>query len=232
MPDWRKLVSEQLATLRLGNAEKEEVIIELALHLEESYEAFRNRGLPENEAVRRSLEQVSNWRVLQRKILASKRRDHPMKERIQQLWIPGFVTLILSMILIALLRVQGFSPRIVGQGRAAVLLYVPWLLSLPALGILGAYLSSRAGASRRTALLASVFPVLALTMAFLLMFPIGFLIEQITGNDLDFGYVAAFLLSDGIGWLLVPGGALLAGGLIVQLFFGAKSSSQRGTAVQ
>lgn len=231
MPDWQKLVREQLASLRLEDAEKQEVIVELAAHLEESYDAFRIRGLPENQAVRRALGQVSNWRDLQRNIRAAKRREHFMKERTHQLWIPGFVTLILSMVLLAALSERGLSPRLVGQGPRAVLFYTPWLLSLPVLGMLGAYLSSRAGGSRPASLLASIFPVLALTAAFLLMFPIGWTIERITGNHVDFGAVAAALLNDGIGWLLIPGAALLAGGLLAQLLRRARRSSPGAVSV-
>jgi hypothetical protein len=230
MPDWRKLVSDHLAALPLGTSEKEEVIDELTAHLEESYQAFRGQGLTESQAARQSLEHVSNWHVLRRRIVASKRREHFMKERMHQLWIPGLVTLILSMALLAALQKQGFSPRLLGHGPRAVLFHLPWMLTLPFFGALGAYLSSRAGASRPSALLASVFPVLALTTAFLLMFPIGFLIERISGNHVDFAVVAAALLTDGIGWLLLPGFALLAGGLLAQLFFAAKARAQRGVA--
>ena len=226
MADWRKLVRQRLSGLALDAAEKEEVQLELAGHLEESYEGLRKCGLPEKEAARRALEQVSDWQDLQRKILAAKRREHPMKKRTHQLWIPGFLTLTLSMIFLAVLQRLGFHPRIAWSGPNPVLLYVPWLLALPFLGALGAYVSSRAGGSRRIVLLASVFPVLALTAAFLLMSPIGFTIEQITGNHNDFNIVATALLKDGIGWLVVPGAALLAGGLVAHLLFSPRASSQ------
>jgi len=71
--------------------------------------------------------------------------------------------------------------------------------------------------------------VLALTSAFLLMFPIGMIIEWVTGNRVDyvhFSFVATALLKEGIGWLVVPGAALLAGGLLVQLFFSHQSLPQ------
>ena len=228
MPDWQELVRQRLAGLELDSAEKEEVQAELAAHLEESYEAFCKQGLRESEAVRRTFEQVSNWHELRRKISAAKRREHPMKKRAQELWIPGFLTLILSMLFLATLQKTGFRLRIVGSGSGAVFFYVPWLASLPFLGALGARLSSRGGASLTTALLASCFPVLALGTAFLLMLPIGFVFERITGNHFYFnsGLVAAALLRDGIGWLLIPGAALLAGGLLARLFFGQRSAQR------
>ncbi len=226
MPDWQQIVSQRLAGLALDATEKEEVHAELAAHLEESYAAFQEEGLPEKEAIHRTLAHVTDWHDLQCKIFIAKRRGHPMKKRTHQLWIPGFLTLILSMIFLAMLRELGFQPRIAGSGPNTVLLYVPWLLSLPFFGALGAYISSRAGGSRGTVLLASVFPALALTAAFLLMFPIGFIIERIIGSPVDFSTVATALLRDGTGWILIPGAALLVGGLLAHLLFGRRSSAQ------
>jgi hypothetical protein len=230
MPDWQELVRRRLSGLPLEATERDEVYAELAAHLEESYAAFRKEGLPEKDAVHLTLAHVADWRDLQRKIFVAKRREHPMKKRVHQLWIPGFLTLTLSTIFLMTLQKLGFQPRIVWSGPTALLLYVPWLLSLPLFGALGAYVSSRAGGSRGTVLLASVFPVLALTGAFLLMFPIGMTIERVTGNHVDFSIVATAILLDGIGWLLIPGAALLLGGLVAHLLVGRRSPSQ-GAAI-
>jgi len=209
MRDWQELVRQRLSGLKLGSAEKEEVHAELAAHLQESYEVFCKEGLPEKEAVHRTFEQVADWQDLQRRIFIAKRSGHPMKKRLHQLWIPGFFTLVLSMVFLMTLQGLGFQARVVSwSGPRTTLLYLPWLLSLPFFGALGAYLSSRAGGSRRTVLLASTFPALALTGAFLSMFPIGFAMERIIGRRVDFSIVATTLLRDGIGWLLVPGVAL------------------------
>ena len=227
MPDWLELVRYRLAELELDAAEKDEVHTELAAHLEESYERFCRQGLPEKEASDRTLEQVSDWQELRRRISAAKRREYPMKKRVQQLWVPGFLTLILStFFLMALQEIFGVKPRILGTGSWAILLYVPWLATLPFIGALGAYISLRAGGSRGTMVLATVFPVFSLAVAFLLMFPIGMVIESITRNDLSFGVVATTLLSNWIGWLVLPGTALLAGGLLARLFFGQRSAQQ------
>src|SRR5258708_22683545 len=106
-----------------------------------------------------------------------------------------------------------------------ILFYVPWLLSLPFFGALAAYISSRAGGSRGTVLLASVFPVLALTAAFLLMFPIDLVIEPIFNRPVDFSIVATAIMKDGIGWILIPGAALLLGGLLAHLLIIPRPSS-------
>jgi hypothetical protein len=226
MPDWLELVRERLSGLALDAAEQDEVHAELASHLEESYETLLKEGMNEQAAVSAALFQVTDWQDLQRMIFDAKRRGHIMKKRLHQLWIPGFLTLILStLFLMTLQRVFGVRPRIVGSGPGTILFYVPWLVALPFIGALGAYISSRAGGSRGTLVFASTFPALALAAAFLLMFPIGMIIERVTGNDLAFGVVATALLSNWIGWIVVPGAALLAGGLLVQLSFSPRSSS-------
>jgi hypothetical protein len=216
MRDWQELVRQRLSGLALDASEKDEVHAELAAHLEESYEALLKKGVPEQVAVRRALSQVANWQDLQLNIFFAKRGGYLMQKRVHQLWIPAFLTLILSMTFLMVLQKLGFRPRIVWSGSIAILFYVPWLLSLPFFGALGAYLSTRAGGSLRAALFSSVFPVVSLTTAFLLMFPIGMIIERVTGNNMDFSFVATALLKEGIGWLLVPGAALLVGGLLVE----------------
>jgi len=227
MPDWQEFVRQRLAGLQLDPGEKEEVHAELAAHLEESYELFCKQGLRESEAARRTFEQVSNWHELQRKISNAKRREYPMKKRVQQLWIPGFLTLILStLLLMTLQEAFGVKPRIIASGPSAILFYVPWLVSLPFIGALGAYVSSRAGGSRGTVLLASIFPAVALATAFLLMFPIGIIVEWVTRNDLSFKIVAITLLSNWIGWIVAPGAALLVGGLFVHLFLVRRPTQQ------
>lgn len=226
MRNWQELVRQRLAGLELDAAEKEEVHSELAAHLEESYEIFRKKGLLESEATRLTLGQVSDWQELRRGISAAKRREHPTRKRVRQLWVPGFLTFLLSVLFLITLQKVGFRPRIVGNGPNAILFYVPWLAALPFTGALGAYLSCRAGGSREIALLASLFPTLALTATFVLMFPIDLIIEPLVGNHLDFGIVASAMLKEGVSWRLVPGTALFLGGLVVGVLFSQGPTSR------
>lgn len=231
MPDWQELVRRRLPELALDLSEKEEVHAELAAHLEESYEAVCKQGLGESEAARRTFEQVPDWQELQHKISAAKRREHPMKKRVQQLWIPGFLTFLLFTLFLAIVQKAGFRPRIVGSGPNAILFYVPWLAGLPFFGALGAYLSSRAGGSRRTMVLSSVFPVLAFGGTFVFLFPIDVVVKWIIGRKVySFAIVATTILRDGTSWLLLPGAALFLGGLVANLLIGRPSSSH-GAAI-
>jgi hypothetical protein len=223
--DWRALVEQRLADLALEPDERAEVIAEVAAHLEDVCEEMLRQGVAEEEAVRRTLSQAGNWRSLQHKIVSAKRREEVMKKRVRQLWIPGFLTLILSMLFLTVLYRLGLRARL-WSGPNAILLYTPWLAGLPSIGALGAYVSARAGGSRGTVLLASVFPALALTFAFLFMFPFSLTIELIAGRPVDFSSVATVLLKDGIGWLVVPGAALFAGGLLAHVLVSTRASSR------
>lgn len=227
MPDWEKLVRERLSDLALEPREQSAVIAELAAHLEESYMSCRTEGLSEQEAFYRTFNQVTDWHDLRHKITLAKNGEDLMQKRVRQLWIPGFLEMILSTLFLMTLQKLGFQPRIAWSGSNTIFLYVPWLLSLPFFGALGAYISSRAGGSRGTMLLASVFPALALLTTFLLMFPIGLTIERVIGIQVDFSIVATALLRDGIDWILVPGAALLVGGLLVQFLFSPRLPSRR-----
>ncbi len=226
MRDWEALVELRLAGLGLEPKETTEVVAEIAAHLEDAFDEMLRQGMTEKEAVGRALLQTGNWKDLRRRILAAKRREKPMKKRVWQLWVPGFLTLILSMLFLTVLYRLGLRGRLIWSGSNAILLYTPWLAGLPFFGALGAHISSRAGGSRGTVLFVSVFPALALTGAFLLMFPIGLAIQGITGSQDDFSIVATVLLKDGIGWLLVPGAALLAGGLLAHFLSRTRLSSR------
>ena len=228
MPNWQELVRQRLSGLTLDTAERDEIHAELAAHLEESYEVFCAEGFPQREAVERTLAQAADWQDLQRKILVAMRRKQPMQKRVHQLWIPGLLTMMLSTIFLIALQKLGFQPRLVGSGPNGILFYASWLASLPFFGALGAYLSARGGGLLGTALLASVFPALALTAVLLLLFPIDFVVERVIGRPVDFGTVATALLHDGIAWILVPGAALLAGAFPMHFLFNRQSWSKTG----
>ncbi|OLC90321.1 MAG: hypothetical protein AUH86_23255 [Acidobacteria bacterium 13_1_40CM_4_58_4] len=227
MPDWQKLVGQRLAGLALGAAEKQEIYTELAGHLEESYECLRAEGLADQEAIHRTLAQVADWRDLQRRIIIAKKTEDPMQNRLHQLWIPGFLTLTLSTIFLMTLQIHGYQPRIISwNGPDTILLYVPWLLSLPLFGGLGAYLSQRAGSPGSRVLLASIFPVLSLAACLFVILPVSFIVDAHVEHRIR---MASFLRSF-FEWVLVPGAALLAGGLPVQFFLSRRLASRR-TAV-
>ena len=109
----------------------------------------------------------------------------------------------------------------ISMGIPVLKFYTLWLLVLRLAGARGAHLSKRAGGSRRVALLSSIFPVLFYAVVFQIAVPIGFAIGHLPPSTLGIVF-----LSMSIGWVLAPGVALLAGGLLAQLLFGHRPSPQ------
>src|SRR6266700_4523969 len=224
MPDWEAFVSSQLTDLALAAEERADVIAELATHLEEGYEKLRAQGISGEDAVKQTVEQVSDWNDLQRRIHFAKTGKDTMTNRVKQFWLPGLLTFTLSMGLLEL--VQKFLPQpfILHLDHPPVLLfYVPWLLTLPLAGALGACLSKRAGGSRRMTLLSSVFPVLPFAAVFLIAIPVGLALS----HTLSHGIVAAAFLTLGIAWVAVPGLILLGGGFLTKFLFSRWLDSRR-----
>jgi len=224
MHDWREFVQSKLAELALPPGTKADVVDELAAHLEETYAELRKQGMTEDAAARSALSQVKDWHKLQRKIQNARIKEITMTNRVKQFWLPGLLTFTISMVLLELVQKFFPQPFILHLDHPPVLLfYVPWLLTLPLAGALGACLSKRAGGSRRMTLLSSAFPVLPLAAIFLMAIPVGLVLS----HTLSHGIVAAAFLTLGIAWVAVPGLILLVGGFLGQFLFSQRSDSRR-----
>jgi hypothetical protein len=226
MPDWDGLLCQKLVGLSLEAGERREVIAELAGHLEETFEELRQQGLTEEAAVERALSQVRDWQSLRRRIQRARMKEDVMTDRVKQVWLPGFLTLFLSLMLLMAIQFFGPQPLFVsasGRGMTApvAVIYVPWLVSLLLIGAIGAYLAGRAGASRRATLLSIIFPVLPHSIFFVIWIPVSLIFgERISHNTMP-----SALLMGLVGWVVLPGAALLAGGLPVQLLRSRRTAS-------
>jgi hypothetical protein len=224
MPDWNAIVREYLAGLSLEAEERREVIAELAAHLEECFEELRRQGLAEEAAVSRTLLQVKDWQDLRRKIQTARRKENIMSNRVRQFWLPGFATLFLSTILLALTEIYGPKPWIMSWGQPPVaVIYIPWLFCLPFVGAVGAYLSYRAGGSGRAIFLSTIFSALPFLASIVVVLPVSLIFDHfIAHNIAPMALVMALL-----GWVLIPVAALLAGGLPAQLLLMRGLGSRR-----
>jgi hypothetical protein len=220
MTDWEALVRCQLADLGLEPDERSEVITELAAHLEESCEELLRQGMTEEEAARSALSQVEDWRELSRLIQIARKKESRMTNRVKQFWLPSLLTLFLSMGLLMLTQVFGPKPWTTAMKSGwsliapAAMIYLPWLFSLPIVGATGAYLSHRAGGSKRAMLSSIVFPVLPYSVFFLLALPAMALFNEHLGHNFMFLALFVGLLA----WVVAPAAALLAGGMLVRHF--------------
>ena len=218
MRDWEALVRQQLAGLALEAEERREVIAELAAHLEETFEELRGQGLSGEAAEKRALAQVQNWQALRRKIQKARRKEDAMTDRVKQVWLPGFLTLFLSMMLLMAIQFIGPKPLVLSPHGWRVMapmavIYVPWLLCLVPIGAMGAYLSSRAGASPRGTFLSIAFPVLPYFVFFVVAFPVCVILDDHVAHNV----VLSALWVGLVAWVVLPATALLAGAFPVRI---------------
>jgi hypothetical protein len=228
MHDWEALVRQQLAGISLEAEERSEVVAELANHLEETFERLRRQGIPEEAAAERALSQVKNWESLRRNIQNARSKENVMTDRVRQWWLPGFVALFLSVMLLRANEFIGIKPLIVSAhgsqlSAPVAVIYVPWLLLLVPIGAMAAYLAGRAGGSQRAMFLSTVFPVLPHLGFFLIVFPVVLILDDHVAHNI---MISALFMSLAA-WVLLPGVALLAGGLPTQLFVSRRQGSRR-----
>jgi hypothetical protein len=227
MLDWEKLVSRRLAQLALDERERQEVITELAGHLEETYEAYRQKEASHDEAIRCALLQVNNWDTLQQEIHIARTKENAMNARTSRLWVPSLVTLATSFITLVAFGFLGLPPGPLGSrphheewsshlitgirsGQDTVNEYTIWLMVLPFVGALGARLSRRAGGTLRDVIISGVFPALAwLTIVLIVLSfaaSLGPSVETLIAPVGPVGLVTVLVL--------IPGGCLLLGVLV------------------
>jgi len=219
MHDWRLLVQQRLAGLLIEDGEATQVVEELAGHLEESYQSLLRDGLSEDAAARRVLESVNDWQDLKRKLESSRNKEPIVNKRVTQFWFPAFVTLALSMVLLALIQIFGPSPWIGpmpgGRLRMSPVLpvYVSWLIFLPFIGAFAAYLSRRAGGRTLAVFSSVVFPVFPYVAFFVIGLPLALILDDKVAHNITIPALFVGLSA----WVIFPAAALVAGGLLVQL---------------
>ena len=221
MRDWHQLVRQRLAGLSIEDSEATEVFEELAGHLEENYRCLLKEGLPEEAAECRALGYVGDWQDLKQKIESSRNKETIMNKRVTQFWFPAFLTLALSMVLLELIEFFGPKPWVtpmLGGERLRMtplaVVYVSWLVLLPFIGALGAYLSCRAGGRSRIVFSSVVFPIFPYVAFFVIGLPLALILDDHVAHNIT---IPAFFVGLSA-WVILPAMALLAGGWPVQYF--------------
>jgi hypothetical protein len=205
MRDWRAYVNERIGSA--GFEEIGDVADELAGHLEECYAALRAQGLSEEEACAWTCVRAGNWEELRRGVISAK-QEGTIMDRVRQIWVPSLVTLSASFGVMAVVIGAGIQPIISHPGEPrGIILYLPWLLVLPLIGALGAYLSRRAQGTGWRAYLVGAFPAVAILVAFLLILPFRLAIDPYVVHDFQLGALVSTILS----WTILPGIALCIG---------------------
>jgi len=216
MPDWRELVRKQLAGIQLTEGDAAQVAEELASHLEEAYEVLVLDGLPEQAALRRVLQQVNDWQHLKSEIEIARKKEPPMNKRVSQFWFPAFLTLFLAMVFLMAIEELGPKPWISPALRhprmtPVAVVYFAWVITLPLIGALGAYLATRAGAAPRAVFWSIIFPVLPYFGFFAISSPIALILDDRVAHSIMLPALFLGLRA----WVVLPAVALLAGGMPV-----------------
>lgn len=202
MPDWNRFVRRRMQ--RLTSAAREDVVAELAHHLEQTFEQACATGLTKRAAIRVTLQEVQGWNVLVAEI-GSAKQEGPMNYRTKSLWIPALATFIGASLSLTLCQLFKLEPHIVWVGKVAFWFYWPWLATLPLFGALGAHLSQRAHGQTRSRLMAGLSPALIMLIVMLLVLPWGLALD---------GLHFLQLVSFGLGllnWVVLPAIALSVG---------------------
>ncbi len=220
MPDWHKLVHGRLPQLALDATEREDICAELAAHLEDAYNYAVAAGASDEVALALALRQVTNWRQLKSQIESARKQEPPMNKRTSQFWFPGFLTILLAMVFLMVIEKIGPKPLVLTGWRGSprvtpvALVYFSWLVTLPFIGALGAWLSLRAGGRPRAVFSSVVFPVLPYFAFFIVGLPIAIILDDHVAHNIT---LPAFFVGLGA-WVILPAIALLAGGLSVHLW--------------
>jgi hypothetical protein len=163
MPNWSKIVREKLTCERLQmsgltSSQRDDIMRELAAHLEECYAQARSEGLPDHAAVELTLEQVEDWRVLTTEIARTKSKEDSMNHtshRTKTVLLPAIAILF------------GFGLVLLFLDRAAILQRLIWMACMALLFAVVASEANRLNPRTRSVWLPGF---VTLTAASLLMF--------------------------------------------------------------
>ncbi len=226
MHDWEALVSNRMENLRLADGARREIVRELAVHLEEIYDDARAHGANENDARAQTLGSIRDWRRLARDVQREKETFMSLTPFRRKVVVPGLVAVLLAAIALTITSVlhrmgsqQIFYPVPMNYGLYAVF-NVPWLISLPIAGAVGAWLSRRFGGNAWQRLTAAMFPPLLYVAAFAFAFAAGLVVTLIMlllgryqGDHASGAEWAARLTSAFLPWIVAPALASLVGAL-------------------
>jgi hypothetical protein len=204
MPDWKKEVRRRIADLELPTEVKEEVIAELAAHLEDCEDN------PEcHQEVSAAFRDVA-WQSLARAIRKAKGEGGVMNSRTRTLWLPAMANLTLYTILLYIgafcFDERVWTPRLSPASHTPLPLFHPWLVMLPLCGAVGALVAKRSEAPLGSRVIAGLAPSLIWLAVFAIMSAVfvcapsyfrGFPMREVA--------MAAF------GWILIPALLLLLG---------------------
>jgi len=108
-PDWKEIVRERLPL----PSSAQEAILEIAAHLEETYDDALAEGLTAPAAIEFTLQQVKDWRALRKSICRAKCKEGSMNPRTKTLWLPALAVLFAAGLALVLLDRAALLQRLI-----------------------------------------------------------------------------------------------------------------------
>jgi len=124
MHDWQQIARHGMESCRLSSEHRDEIVIELASHLEESYTEARVRGLSHEQAVALALREVEDWKVLGETICCAKSGEDPMNQRTKLFLLPAVAALFAAGLLLIVLDRAPVLQRLIWTAEMGMLLWV------------------------------------------------------------------------------------------------------------
>jgi hypothetical protein len=149
-----------------------------------------------------------------------------MNMRVRQLWAPVLSTVLISVAVQSVaLRVPQLSPWVFFTRNGVSIVVAPlWMLALPFIGALGAWLSLRAGANTRDRLLASLGSAWVNGGILTLGVPLSMIIERHFSLSIKLTAYIVYMIA----WCLAPALFLALGALP---WLGRKATMRAATAL-
>jgi len=159
MPANRDLLGERLGALGLAPHREEEILRELGDHLEDQAATLEAGGMASDAALRRALNDVSDWPAVRREIVSAELGEEYMNYRTKALWLPALCASVIGCGMLRLMQFSGLVPHFYFlSGGLYYTFYIPWLIALPIVGAIAAFWSKRAGGKPIHRLLAALAP--------------------------------------------------------------------------
>ncbi len=203
MPDWRKLVRDRMLLREVPQELREQVIAEIAAHLEDASED--SSIIESGERTRPEFLNV-HWTNLSRAIERAKCEEESMNYRSRSFWLPALINIALAATLLILSDKIGPHPVVLRLGRIELPFPVLWLLTLPICGAAGAFLARRAHGSSVVRLIAGLAPSLV-WMAVFCIIGVAFALDWRVFRGFPMNDFAMSALS----WVILPALCLLPG---------------------
>ncbi len=200
MSELERLVRERLQTLRLHEAEREDVIAEITGHLELMMADYRAEGLDEHAALTHALEGLGSSRRLIKGIM--KARETGMRERFRRMWLPAlcvgfFAYFSETMLLRFVVRPQ--AVQILGNYYAYSWI---WLFVVALLSGFGAWWSRAMGGSVKERLVVVLAPAEVMATSIAIVLPLDLIIEAFAHRSLPYAVSHPMVLAVGVLWML------------------------------